>query len=83
MKKKSLLFIGMLLVLFSCTLPEDTDITNNNIKKTPSEISKNNVIPTVLASFSDSPESDIVPLHEIIIEYELGVSETEKTNIEN
>ncbi|MFK7748248.1 MAG: S8 family serine peptidase [Kordia sp.] len=81
MKKKSLFFIGILFTFFSCTIPEDTNVHANNTKKIPSEISKNNVTPAVVASFSDSPESEIVPLNEIIIEYELGVSEIEKQTL--
>ncbi len=80
MKHRALLFIGILLTFFSCTNNENDFLEN---RETPTLLNREYETAEVVASFSDSPDTETTPLNEIIIKYKPGVSEDVKEALRN
>lgn len=80
MKNRALLFIGILLIFFSC-MNNESDFLEN--EKTPILLNRQNETPEIVASFSDSPDTEVTLLNEIIIKYKPGISEDAKEILRN
>ena len=78
MKKRYLLFIGILCILFSCTTNENDFLDNHSDTVLQNDQNRDSEAPEIISSFVDSPESDITDLNEIIIKYQPEISEDEK-----
>ncbi|WP_299210215.1 S8 family serine peptidase [uncultured Dokdonia sp.] len=83
MKKRFFLFIGIVFVCFSCTTNENDFLENSNFIILQNDEYRDSEAPEIVSSFADSPESDTVPLDEIIIKYQPEVSEAQKETLRN
>ena len=83
MKKRCCLFIGILFIYFSCTTNENDFSENNSDTVSQKDQNRDSEASEIVSSFSDSPESDITPLNEIIIKYQPEVSEEQKEALRN
>lgn len=83
MKKRPLLFIGIVFLCFSCTTHENDFLEETNFTILQNEENKNSEEPNVVSSFSDSPTPHSIPLNEIIVEYQPEVSEEQKEALRN
>jgi subtilisin family serine protease len=78
MKNKLLLFIAILLVFFACTTDDTQFLENDETTVLQNNQNRNYEESEVVASFEDSPNTQVTPLNEIIIKYQPGVSEDDK-----
>ncbi len=85
MKKRGFAFIGILFVYFSCTTTENEFLNLDNTTTTiiQNEQNRSSAASEIVSSFADSPESETVPLNEIIIKYQPGISEDDKEVLRN